>query len=191
MAALPRRERGWGEGERGAIRRGLAAVKWAGRFEVLRERPWVVVDGAHNDDSARRLAETYRDVFGARRCHLVFGTSAGKDAAGMLDALLPLAATVLLTRSGHDRAAPLDALAETLAARGTTASVEARVAGAIERALATAGPGDVVLVTGSLFVVGEAIEAVGRGLATGEEVGQSSASGRTIGHELPTGEAVR
>ncbi|MDP8921559.1 MAG: Mur ligase family protein, partial [Chloroflexota bacterium] len=66
--ALPLGGGGLGEGD--PIRRGLAAVEWPGRFQVLRERPRVVVDGAHNDDSARRLAEAYRDVFGMRHCHL-------------------------------------------------------------------------------------------------------------------------
>ena len=153
-----------------AIRHGLAAVEWPGRFQVLRERPWVVVDGAHNDDSARRLAEAFRDVFGTRRCYLVFGTSAGKDAAGMLDALLSIATTVVLTRSRHDRAAAPDALTATLATHGVAAGVDDSVAGAIQRALAGADPGDVVLVTGSLFVVGEAIEAIGQGPPTGEAV---------------------
>jgi len=143
-----------------AIRAGLAAVEWPGRFQILRERPWLVVDGAHNDESARRLAEAYRDVFGGRACHLVFGTSAGKDWGGMLDALLPLASSVTLTRSRHDRAIALAEPARALDGRGIPTTVEPSVAGAVRRALASAGPDDVVLATGSLFVVGEAIEAI-------------------------------
>ena len=84
----------------------------------------------------------------------------------MLYALLPIATTVVLTRSRHDRAAALDVLAETLAGRSVTAAVEMTVGNAIGRSLARAGPDDVVLVTGSLFIVGEAIEAADAELPT-------------------------
>jgi dihydrofolate synthase/folylpolyglutamate synthase len=144
-----------------AVRLGLADVRWPGRLQVVRERPWLVVDGAHNGDSAVRLAEALTDCFDAGRRHLVFGTSAGKDVARMLDALLPVVSTVTLTRSHHDRSASLDALTQSLAERGAAAVTVPEVREAVERALAQAAPDDLVIVTGSLFLVGEVLEAYG------------------------------
>jgi dihydrofolate synthase/folylpolyglutamate synthase len=144
-----------------AVRAGLAAVRWPGRLQVLRERPWLVVDGAHNGDSAARLAEALGDCFEAGRRHLVFGTSVGKDVPRMLDALLPIASTVTVTRSHHERSVPLDDLTRALADRGVAPTVVPEVRDAVAGALGQSGPGDLVIVTGSLFVVGEALEAYG------------------------------
>jgi len=128
---------------------------------VLREQPTLVIDGAHNGDSAVRLAEAVVEAFGERRRHLVFGTSVGKDLRRMFDALLPIASAVTLTRSHHERSVPLPNLAETLAARGVETLIEPEVRDAVTRALAEATPDDLILVTGSLFVVGEVLEAFG------------------------------
>jgi dihydrofolate synthase / folylpolyglutamate synthase len=143
------------------VRAGLAAVRWPGRLQVLRTRPWLVVDGAHNGDSAVRLAEALGECFEAERRHLVLGTTVGKDVSRMLDALLPSAATVTLTRSHHERSVPLDQLGQATAARSVTAVIVPEVRAAVGHALAQADPGDLVIVTGSLFVVGEALEAYG------------------------------
>jgi dihydrofolate synthase/folylpolyglutamate synthase len=142
-----------------AVREGLASVRWPGRLQIVREQPLLVVDGAHNGASAVRLAEGLRDCFAGRRRHLVLGMSIGKDVARMLDALLPVVSTVTLTRSHHDRSASLDQLKQTVEARGIAASIVPEVRDAVARALDWAEPEDLVIVTGSLFVVGEALEA--------------------------------
>jgi dihydrofolate synthase/folylpolyglutamate synthase len=144
-----------------AVRHGLATVRWPGRLQVLRKRPWLVVDGAHNGDSAQRLAQALGECFEPGHRHLVFGTSVGKDVSRMLDALLPVASTVTLTRSHHERSVPLDRLTEAVTERGVAATIVPEVHEAIEHALTQAGPGELVIVTGSLFVVGEALEAYG------------------------------
>lgn len=159
---------GWGGGPifaipPDAIRRGLAEVQWPGRLQILRERPLVVVDGAHNGDSAARLAEALRECFEYRRLHLVLGLSQGKDAAGILDALLPRADRLSVTRSRHERAYPADRLADLIRARGKPARVEPDVAQALRHSVAEADHEDLVCVTGSLFLVAEAIEAAGAG----------------------------
>ena len=86
----------------------------------------------------------------------------------MLDALLPIADTVTLTRSHHERSVPLDDLATMLTARGVPTLVVPEVREAIAGALARATAEELVLVTGSLFVVGEALEAFGEGAPAGE-----------------------
>jgi dihydrofolate synthase/folylpolyglutamate synthase len=144
-----------------AIRQGLGEVRWPGRLQVLRERPWLVLDGAHNGDSAQRLAEALGECFEAGRRHLVLGTSVGKDVDRMLDALLPVVSTVTLTRSHHERSIALDRLTQALEARGVPTTTVPEVREAVGQALAQAGSDDLVIVTGSLFVVGEALEAYG------------------------------
>jgi dihydrofolate synthase/folylpolyglutamate synthase len=142
-----------------AVQFGLANVDWPGRLQVLAEQPLVVVDGAHNAASAVVLRTALGQVFTFDRLHLVVGLSAGKDARGVLDALAPLAHGVYLTRSHHERSeapAALEPLVRA-AAPGAVVTVADDVPVALERALANARPDDLVLVTGSLFLVGETL----------------------------------
>ena len=143
--------------EEEAIRRGLASVKWPGRIQVVRERPTVVVDAAHNADSAARLMDTVRSRFRFQRLVLVFGASGDKDIAGMASVLGPAAHLVVVTSSGHRRAADLDMLATEMR-RFATVEVAAEPAVALHRALEMASEDDLVLVAGSVFLAGRAIE---------------------------------
>ncbi|MFQ6057599.1 MAG: bifunctional folylpolyglutamate synthase/dihydrofolate synthase [Anaerolineae bacterium] len=147
----------------GAVAQGLRRVRWPGRLEILNRRPLLVVDGAHNGDSARRLAEALGEYFGYRRLILVFGASADKDIAGMLRELLPPTQALILTQARHPRAADPRWLREQVIACGANPSTEvviaAPVAAALERALAIAGEEDLICFAGSLFVVAEAREA--------------------------------
>lgn len=145
---------------RQALVAGLGSVEWPGRLQVLRESPLVVLDGAHNAASAVVLRRALDDVLRYDRLHLVLGLTAGKDARGVLEALGPAAATLHLTRSRHERSAPpeeLAALAHTLIAPGAGVEVAPDPEIALEAALAAARSTDLVLVTGSLFLVGEAL----------------------------------
>jgi dihydrofolate synthase/folylpolyglutamate synthase len=149
-----------------AIRRGLAEVKWPGRLEVLGRGPSVVVDGAHNVDSVRVLLEAVDELFDYRRLVLVFGVStggisAGKDVEGILKLLLPRTKTAIFTKSRHPRATDPQQLAGFTKLLDTTIQplLTTSVRDALSQALDLAGPDDLVLVTGSLFVVAEAREA--------------------------------
>ena len=140
-----------------AMRRGLAQVEWPGRVQLLRENPAVVVDAAHNADSAERLAETLRKHYQGRRLILVFGASADKDVAGMARVLGPIADLVIATSSGHRRAADVERLAAEFAS-SRAVELEPDAVRALGRAVALASADDLVLVTGSVFLVGRAIE---------------------------------
>ncbi len=146
---------------RECIAAGLAAVRWPGRLEVIHERPTVVVDGAHNDDSARRLREALAEVFTYRRLILVLGISLDKDIAAIVRELVPAADHVVVARSHHPRAAPVDLLLRHCREQGATAAAAADVAAALALALAQATADDLICVTGSLFAVAEAREACG------------------------------
>lgn len=140
-----------------SIAQGLAHVKWPGRFQILRQRPIVVVDGAHNAASTRRLVTNLKAYFSGKQVFLVFGTFCDKDIPGIINELADLTPRVIVTQASHSRAAPASILAEEFAKHGVTPQVEQTVAQAISRALSLAGETDVVSVTGSLYVVAEAL----------------------------------
>ena len=146
-----------------ALEAGFRQVVWPGRFEILRRAPYVVVDGAHNADSAKRLAATVREYFPNKHVRLIFGASSDKDVAGMLMELLTPAigvAHVITTQAVHPRALEPEALAELARPAGVPVETASTVEAALEKALATASPDEVVLATGSLFVVAEVTAAL-------------------------------
>jgi len=138
------------------LQHGLANVRWPGRLEVLGRAPLVIVDGAHNGYSAQTLVAVLRELFTFDNLILVFGSQSDKDIAGMLRALVPGAARVILTQSKHPRAASLLALQEQLRPFNAPTLLSEDVADGLAHAVASASRRDLVLVTGSLFVVAEA-----------------------------------
>lgn len=144
---------------RSAIQAGLAGVEWPGRLQMLQKRPLLVLDGAHNAASADVLRSAIEKNFRYDRLHLVLGLSDGKDAHGVLEALAPGAHQVYLTRAHHERSAQprdLQPLVREVAPR-VAVTIHAELVEAVEAALAAARARDLVLVTGSLFLVGETL----------------------------------
>ncbi len=139
----------------GALAAGLGAVQWPGRLEVLRRRPLLVVDGAHNPYSIETLAAALADL-PHERAHLVFGVSPDKDIPGMIAALGGAFASVTVTAAQGPRAAASDDLVALFAEAGLGAAAAPSVEQALLRALGLAAPDDLVCVTGSLFLVAEA-----------------------------------
>jgi len=139
------------------ITRGLARVKWPGRFQILQQHPTVLVDGAHNVASMKMLVNNIKAYFAHKRIFLVFGTSCDKDIPGIINELVPLSPQVIVTQASHSRAAPLSTLAAEFSKRGIEPEIKGTVAQAISRALSLAGRRDIICVTGSLFVVAEAL----------------------------------
>jgi dihydrofolate synthase/folylpolyglutamate synthase len=149
-----------------AIGAGLADVRWPGRLEVIPGAPPIVLDGAHNGDSAHKLIESLHETFPQRRLVLIIGTSQDKDLKRILAELVPAASALVLTRSVHPRAwTDLEELAARieplLADTSVPIVIAPEVPDALERARALAGPADLICVTGSLFVVAAAREALG------------------------------
>lgn len=134
----------------------FARVRSPGRIEVVRRRPLLVLDGAHNPDAARALAEAMRESFRWGRLWLVASILGDKDVAGVLAHLVPLADEVIVTRNESPRAAPVERLAKEVEALGRRPQVEPVVEDAVRSTLDRAGEDDCVLVTGSLYTVGEA-----------------------------------
>ncbi len=137
-------------------RKGLRVARWPGRLEILGRYPLLVMDGAHNVDSTQRVLRALVEDVPFDRLLIVAGFSADKDIAGMMRELTSHADELILTRSIHPRAAdPVQVRA--LGGEGSARiSVVDDVASALWQALERSNPGDLVCVTGSLFVVAEA-----------------------------------
>ena len=158
LAAAAARELGAAEG---AIRAGLRGVRWPGRFQIFRRDPLVVLDGAHNPAGARALAASLRAYFPGRPVTFVFGVLADKDAGGILAALRPLAARVILTASANPRAAAPEALRALLPA-GARVDTARSPQDALAMAIAE-DPHGIVCVAGSLSLIGDVLAAAGDG----------------------------
>lgn len=144
-----------------AIAAGMAAVHWPGRLEVLARQPTIVADGAHNVYSIAALLTALRQGFDYRRLVLIAGFSRDKSAAGMVELLAAAQPAVITTRSRHPRSLPPGAIADLFRNNGIMETAERdTVAAALDLAREWAGPGDLILATGSLFVAAELREAV-------------------------------
>jgi dihydrofolate synthase/folylpolyglutamate synthase len=143
-----------------AIRDGFTSVRWRGRLEIVSRDPLVLVDSAHNRDSALKLRIALDDYFPGQRVILIFGASVDKDISGMFAELLPRVWRVILTQAVHPRAADPKILADMVHATGVGVDIVVPVADSIAFAMQEAGNEDVILATGSLFVAGEVIAAI-------------------------------
>jgi dihydrofolate synthase/folylpolyglutamate synthase len=143
----------------GSIRKGFQAVNWPGRFQILSREPVVIIDSAHNRESALKLRIALDDYFPGQPVTLIFGASADKDIEGMLTELLPRASTLIVTRAQHPRAEDPERLAAIGHSHGVAVERFDDIPAALEAALHNAGSEDVILVAGSIFVAGQALAA--------------------------------
>ena len=141
-----------------AIARGAATVSWPGRMQWIDGAPALLVDGAHNPDAIASMVAAAAPLCAGRRTVVVFGAMTDKDIDGMLAALRALTADVVFTQPSSDRAAAAADLAARWPHRcGKQPDLRAAIAEARDRA----GPAGVVVVTGSLYIAGEALSLLG------------------------------
>ena len=136
-----------------AIRAGLATVQWPGRFEIMLERPTVVIDGAHNGEGVLSLVEELT-VYRGRKIKLLFAVMSDKDWRLMLARLIKVVSQVTFTKVAMERSADPAELARHFAAQVASRShADARAAlrGLIDESAAD----DVIVVAGSLYLIGE------------------------------------
>ncbi len=142
----------------GTIAAGMEKVRWRGRLEVLRREPRVVVDGAHNAYSMKRLGEALKEYFKYDKLTLVLGFGGDKDVSGMVAEAARMADDIVLVASRHPKAVKTPALVEMFQGHGMTPRVAESVAAAVKLALAGAGSKDIIVAAGSVFVVAEVME---------------------------------
>jgi dihydrofolate synthase/folylpolyglutamate synthase len=141
------------------IRKGFRNISWPGRFDVISMDPVIVVDSAHNRDSALKLRIALEDYFPGQSVMLIFGASADKDIAGMLAELLPRIKRVVVTRANHPRATDVDTLARLAHEYGLRVETIPNVREAMQYAIQNVRIEEVILTAGSIFVAGEVLEA--------------------------------
>ena len=146
------------------IERGIRETQWPGRFQVIPardDRPEIVLDVAHNPAGAWALRSTLSERYEDRPLIFVFGAMRDKAISEMAEILFPLAERVIATRAENPRSASPEEIQN--AARRTGAEIEAAidVADALKRAKTMTEPHTVIVVTGSIYVVGEAMRLLG------------------------------
>jgi dihydrofolate synthase/folylpolyglutamate synthase len=138
------------------IRTGFAESFWPARFEIVRRDPPVILDSAHNQDSAIKLRQTLDEFFPGRKVILIFGASEDKDVASMFEEWKTCLNLIITTRADHPRALDPETLSELARKIGIDSKVVSPVDAALEQALKISNEkGYVVLSAGSMFVTAE------------------------------------
>ena len=138
-----------------AVRRGLKNIIWPGRLEIIQREPYVVLDGAHNAASMKAILSSINKIFDYKRLICIFGISSDKDIKGVSKELETSSDIVILTKSKNERAKEAIYLKENFSK--VKIEVTDNVASAIDLGLNMVDSEDLVLITGSFYVVGEAI----------------------------------
>jgi len=148
-----------------SIERGIRETRWPGRFQVIPGRenqPEFVFDVAHNPAGAWALRSTLSSLYEDRRLVFVFGAMRDKAIREIAEILFPLAERVVATRADNPRSANPEEIAEAASRTGTEIEFAPDVPSAVRRACALTGNDDgIVVVTGSIYVVGDAMQALG------------------------------
>ncbi len=139
-----------------AVRAGLEDLIWPGRLEEVSSNPTIILDGAHNPSAMRSLADSIGRDFDFKKLILILGIMEDKDIKNILKEILPLANRVIYTRPTYYRAADPQYLMDLAREFGKAGEVYLPIKAAIDRAVNLADKRDLILVTGSLFTVGEA-----------------------------------
>jgi len=147
-----------------SVEQGIRQTRWPGRFQVLPrtgDAPEYVFDVAHNPAGAWALRSTLSSAYEDRLLTFVFGAMRDKAIGEMAEILFPLAEHVIATLADNPRSATAREIREAAARTGSEIEDAPDVPSALERARALAGPRGLVVVTGSIYIVGEAMRALG------------------------------
>jgi dihydrofolate synthase / folylpolyglutamate synthase len=147
-----------------SIERGIRETRWPGRFQIIPARngwPEIVLDVAHNPAGAWALRSALSERYDDRPLIFVFGAMRDKAISEMTEILFPLAERVIATRAENPRSASPGEIREAAIRTGAEIEPVAEVEAALERAHDAASPAAVVVVTGSIYLVGEAMRLLG------------------------------
>ncbi|WP_352399045.1 folylpolyglutamate synthase/dihydrofolate synthase family protein [Anaerotignum sp.] len=133
---------------------GISNTFWAGRMEICRTSPLVMLDGAHNVDGIRRLAESVRNYFENRKITLVLGVLGDKEYEQMAELILPFANQVVLTEPHSQRKLDANKLANIVFRKELPFYIEPEIENAYQKALQITPETDIILCCGSLYMIG-------------------------------------
>jgi dihydrofolate synthase/folylpolyglutamate synthase len=138
-----------------AVKSGLGSVRWEGRFEKVSERPVMILDGAHNNESMESAVSTLKETYPGKKVISVVGVMGDKDVKGVLRCVSDVSQTVILTRPEINRAADPDELAAYFDGSRDVVTMPV-LCDAISHAKSICDDDSLIFVTGSLFTVGDA-----------------------------------
>jgi dihydrofolate synthase/folylpolyglutamate synthase len=146
-----------------SIERGIRETRWSGRFQVLKGKDWpeIVLDVAHNPAGAWALRSALSERYEDRPLTFVFGAMRDKAISEMAEILFPLAQRVIATRPENPRSASPEEIRQAGHRTGTEIELVAEPKAALERARTGAGTRGIVVITGSIYLVGEAMRLLG------------------------------
>lgn len=159
-----------------AVREGLSSVRWRGRLETLSTQPLVLCDGAHNKDAARSLRRYLEQYVPFRKVHLVVGHTRDRDVEAFLAILAPIAARVTLTQTTDGSLADPEALKPLALRVHKNVVVESDLRKILQQVYWRKPDDELIVITGSLYLVGETIALV----ESGEIPGFESARGARV-----------
>lgn len=140
------------------VKKGLAETTWPGRLEIVQGNPLTIVDGAHNLIAIRTLTRFLRKNYQGREITLITGVLDDKAYRTMFKCILPVCSRVFIVEAKSDRSIPAEKLLKAALSYVADSSVIKDIPEAIRHAERTASPGEVICISGSLYVVGEAKE---------------------------------
>jgi dihydrofolate synthase/folylpolyglutamate synthase len=146
------------------VERGIRETRWPGRFQRIAataRSPEIILDVAHNPAGAWALRSTLSEYAGDRPLVLVFGVMRDKAMAEIAEILFPLAERVIATRAENPRSATPEEIREAATRTGADVEVAHTVANALARARELAPADGIIVITGSIYVVGEALNVIG------------------------------
>lgn len=141
--------------EKEAIYDGLRCVEWKGRMEIVKDNPLVLIDGAHNIDGISKLAESINTYFKYSKLYLVIGILADKQVDDMLKVIVPMAEAVIAVTPHSDRAEAAFDLRDRIKQFNSNCEAIEDYEKAYHRALGFCKDGDMVVICGSLYMIGD------------------------------------
>ena len=165
-----------------AVRQGLAETRWLGRFTVIGKKPCFVIDGAHNEDAARRLAESIEFYFTNKRIIYIIGVLKDKEYGKILRLTAPFAEHIIaVTPPGNPRALPAYELAQEAALVHPRVTAVDSLEEAAEMSALLAGKEDVIIAFGSLSYLGRLTEIVEKRVGGKKITGKTTTGKRAAG----------
>ena len=144
-----------------SIMQGLKEASWPGRLEIVKKNPYVILDGAQNPASILTLIISIKKLFRYKRLICVFGISSDKDIKGVTSLLDTFSDIIILTKArDNPRAEDVTRLRENFSGLRTSLEETSNIDDALKKALILADKNDLILITGSLFVVGDAMKSL-------------------------------
>lgn len=136
------------------IRKGLLETKWPGRIEKISENPMFIIDGAHNEEGAKSLANSIDKYFENKNKILVIGMLEDKDIDSVLDLLIPKFNKVITTTPDNPRAIDANKLKEKIERYNIEVTCKPNIKEAVDYALEISNKDDVIISAGSLYMIG-------------------------------------